>query len=96
MENGTKSIAGEAKRLGSELDDIPTRDTDTRYKQNKSKSTYNPDRVKSSIDNKGSTNKVKSAFKPNQNMNGAKNGGSVAYSSGKDAKAASYIEDLKK
>jgi hypothetical protein len=29
-------------------------------------------------------------------MNGAKNGGSVAYSSGKDAKAASYIEDLKK
>ena len=95
MENGTKSIAGEAKRLGNELDDIPTRDTDTRSKS-RSKPTYNPDRVKSSIDNKGSTNKVKSAFKPNQNMLGAKSGGAVSLPNNNDKKAASYIEDLKR
>ena len=66
MENGTKSITGEAKKLDRELDDIPTRDTDMWPKSSKGKSTtYNPDRVKSSIDNKGSVNKVKSAFKPN-------------------------------
>jgi hypothetical protein len=78
MENGTKSIAGEAKRLGNELDDIPTRDTDVRPKSSKAKSsTYNPDRVKSSIDNKSSMSKVKSAFKPNQHMNNAKTGGAA-------------------
>ena len=57
--------------------------------------TYNPDRVKSSIE-KGPVRKIKSAFKPNPHMAGKSTTGAAPIPSQNDRKAASYIEDLKK
>ena len=99
MERSKKTREREATKLDEELDNVPVRDKDkTPMKIAKlpkpSAATYNPDRVRASIPMnaragyKPATTAKKAAVSSPKNI--------VKHASGKEKKAATYIEDLKK